>query len=64
MKYRLTGAAIRDIRQITSHIRQVQKSPQNAKLVATRLKRQFEQLEAIPRLGHQRQELSDKSCWL
>jgi plasmid stabilization system protein ParE len=52
MKYRLTDAAKRDVREITNHIRVVQKSPQNARLVATRLKKMFARLVEIPQLGH------------
>lgn len=37
MKYALSEAATQDIREIVHHIRFVQKSPQNARLVATRL---------------------------
>lgn len=59
MKYRLTQAAVKDIREIVQHIRDVQKSPQNARLVAARLKHQFEVLLEIPRLGHPRSELQD-----
>jgi hypothetical protein len=44
MKYRLTEAAVRDVREIVRHIRLIQKSPQNATLVALRLKHQFEVL--------------------
>ena len=42
MKYRLTEAARDDVRAITRHIRDVQKSPQNARLVARRLQAAFE----------------------
>jgi len=59
MKYRLTLAAAKDIRDITRHIRLIQKSPQNAKLVAVRLKKQFEMLLEMPKLGHRREELHD-----
>jgi plasmid stabilization system protein ParE len=59
MKYRLTHAAKDDIRQIVRHIRTVQKSPQNARLVALRLKAQFARLVEIPTLGHVREELRD-----
>jgi len=59
MKYRLTEAAVKDIREIVRHIRVVQKSPQNAKLVAVRLKHQFEILVEMPALGHPREELQD-----
>jgi plasmid stabilization system protein ParE len=44
MRYLLTDSAKQDIRDITHHIRTVQKSPQNARLVAMRLKAQFAKL--------------------
>lgn len=59
MKYRLTDAAKQDIREIVNHIRFVQHSPQNARLVANRLKAQFEKLVEMPNLGHVRVELAD-----
>jgi plasmid stabilization system protein ParE len=59
MKYRLTEAANQDVREITRHIRTVQKSPQNARLVAERLKTQFARLAESPHLGHVRPELRD-----
>lgn len=59
MKYRLTEAARQDVREITDYIRRVQKSPQNAKLVATRLKTAFDKLARIPQLGHVHEELGD-----
>ena len=59
MRYRLTDAAKEDIRDIVRHIRFVQKSPQNARLVATRLQAQFARLVEIPNLGHIREELHD-----
>ena len=59
MKYRLSEEAAKDIREILQHIRFVQKSPQNAQLVASRLKHQFELLLEIPQLGHRRSELHD-----
>jgi antitoxin ParD1/3/4/toxin ParE1/3/4 len=62
MKYRLTEAAKRDVRGIVEHIRVVQKSPQNAKLVATRLKAQFAQLVRTPGIGHAREELEDDAA--
>jgi plasmid stabilization system protein ParE len=62
MKYRLTHAAMRDIREITAHIRFVQHSPQNARLLARRLKQAFEKLTEIPRLGHIREELQDENA--
>jgi plasmid stabilization system protein ParE len=61
MKYRLTEAALEDIRQITRHIRIEQKSPQNAKLVAVRLRAHFRALVANPGIGHIREELQDDS---
>lgn len=48
MKYRLTHAAAEDIREIIRHICAVQRSPQNARLVALRLKLQFAKLVEIP----------------
>jgi toxin ParE1/3/4 len=62
MKYRLTEAARQDIREIIHHIRTVQKSPQNARLVATRLKAQFQKLVELPQLGHARDELQDDNA--
>jgi antitoxin ParD1/3/4/toxin ParE1/3/4 len=59
MRYRLTEAARQDVREITDYIRRVQKSPQNAKLVATRLKAAFDKLVQIPQLGHVHEELGD-----
>jgi plasmid stabilization system protein ParE len=59
MKYRLTDAAVQDIREIVDYIRYVQKSPQNARLVAKRLKTQFQKLVEMPKLGHIREELAD-----
>ena len=59
MKYRLTVAAKQDIRELVHHIRVVQKSPQNARLVADRLKAEFAKLVAMPNLGHIREELED-----
>lgn len=59
MRYQLTEAARQDIREITRHIRDVQKSPQNAKRVATRLKAAFAKLVKQPNLGHPRAELDD-----
>jgi toxin ParE1/3/4 len=60
--YRLTLAAQRDIREIVRHIRFVQKSPQNALLVATRLKAKFAALVRTPQLGHQQPELDDATA--
>jgi plasmid stabilization system protein ParE len=59
MRYRLTDAAKADVREMVQWIRQVQKSPQNARLVANRLKAQFSQLVETPYLGHGREELHD-----
>jgi plasmid stabilization system protein ParE len=59
MKYRLTDVAVEDIREIVHYIRYVQKSPQNARLVAKRLKTQFAKLVEMPNLGHVREELAD-----
>ena len=59
MKYRLTEAALADVRELTRHIRLVQKSSQNARLVASRLKATFNKLARIPSLGHTREELAD-----
>lgn len=60
MRYRLTDAAVQDIREIVNHIRLVQRSPQNARLVARRLKSQFAKLVEMPQLGHAREELADE----
>jgi toxin ParE1/3/4 len=62
MRYRLTEAAQQDVREITRHIRDVQRSPQNAKLVATRLKAAFAKLVEQPNLGHPRAELHDDAA--
>ncbi len=62
MKYRLTHAARNDIRDIVRHIRDRQKSPQNARLVADRLQQQFARLVETPMLGHVRSELRDDSA--
>jgi toxin ParE1/3/4 len=59
MRYRLTDAARQDVREIVHYIRNVQKSPQNARLVASRLKAQFAKLTNLPGLGHVREELAD-----
>jgi antitoxin ParD1/3/4/toxin ParE1/3/4 len=59
MSYRLTEAARQDVREITEYIRRVQKSPQNARLVATRLKATFKKLVKLPQLGHVHEELGD-----
>ena len=62
MRYRLTETAKQDIREITRYIRTVQKSPQNARLVAERLKAQFAKLARTPTLGHLREELDDENA--
>jgi toxin ParE1/3/4 len=62
MKYRLTEAAKQDIREIIHHIRHIQKSPQNARVVATRLKTHFAKLVELPRLGHAREQLEDENA--
>ena len=62
MSYRLTKAAQQDIREITRYIRNVQKSPQNAKLIVTRLKAAFANLVTQPNLGHARAELDDDAA--
>lgn len=62
MKYRLTVAAEQDIRDITNRIRTVQRSPQNALLVARRLRKLFRQLVELPNLGHAREELGDEAA--
>ena len=51
MKSRLTQAAAKDIREIAVHIRVSQRSPQNAKLVVSRLKEQFRRLAEMPSLA-------------
>ena len=61
MSYRIAGAARSDIRQITRYIRTVQKSPENAKLVATRLTAHFKLLARMPGIGHRRPEIRDDS---
>jgi antitoxin ParD1/3/4/toxin ParE1/3/4 len=62
MKYRLTESARQDIRAITTYIRRVQQSPQNARLVASRLKTQFAKLVETPFIGHVREELADDTA--
>jgi len=62
MKYRLTEAARQDVRDILDHIRLSQKSPQNARLVAARLKEQFHRLAEMPQLGHPRPEIEDAAA--
>ncbi len=62
MRYRLTQAARQDIRDIVHHIRVSQQSPQNARLVASRLKEQFGRLVKMPHLGHPREEIEDEAA--
>lgn len=62
MTYRLTEAAKEDVREITRYIRNVQRSPQNARLVASRLKARFASLVASPQLGQGRTELGDENA--
>lgn len=62
MRYQLSEAAQQDIREITRHIRHIQRSPQNAKLVASRLKAAFAKLVRQPNLGHSRPELDDDAA--
>jgi plasmid stabilization system protein ParE len=59
MRYQLTASAVRDISEILHQIRTVQQSPQNASLVARRLRQQFRKLAQTPHLGHTRPELND-----
>jgi plasmid stabilization system protein ParE len=59
MQYRLTDAAKADVREMVQWIRREQKSPQNARLVANRLKAQFTRLVEMPHLGHVCEELHD-----
>jgi antitoxin ParD1/3/4/toxin ParE1/3/4 len=59
VKYRLTDTALEDMRQIVRHIRTVQQSPQNARLVSTRLREAFRKLANMPTLGHVRDELQN-----
>ena len=59
MQYRLTDAAKADVREMVQWIRWEQKSPQNARLVANRLKAQITRLVEMPRLGHAREDLND-----
>lgn len=62
MRYQLTEAAKQDICEITRHIRHIQKSPQNAKLVASRLNAVFAKLVRQPNLGHAKAELDDDAA--
>jgi antitoxin ParD1/3/4/toxin ParE1/3/4 len=62
MKYVLTETAKGDIRHIIRQIRLVQKSPQNAQLVASRLRATFQKLVRLPRLGQPRSELKDNTA--
>ena len=57
--YQLTESARNDIREITRYIRTVQKSPQNARLVATRLTAHFKKLANFPGMGHVHEEIAD-----
>jgi toxin ParE1/3/4 len=59
MSYRITPAALDDICQITTHIKSAQKSPQNARLVAVRLRQAFIKIVRTPGIGHTREELAD-----
>jgi len=59
MRYRLTHAALQDIQDIVHEIRVSQHSPQNARLVVSRLKEEFRRLVTMPRLGHPREEIED-----
>jgi plasmid stabilization system protein ParE len=59
VKYQLTHSAQRDVREITRHIRTVQNSPQNARLVTTRLAAHFKKLANQPGLGHGHAEIDD-----
>lgn len=54
MRYLLTDAAVEDVREIARHVHDVQKSPQNARLVVQRLKATFRKLATYPKLGHVR----------
>jgi toxin ParE1/3/4 len=49
-------------RQIAVHIRVCQRSPQNAKLVVSRLKEQFRRLAEMPSLGHPHPEIQDRAA--
>src|SRR5688500_14712125 len=62
MRYVATASAKKDIREIFRHISRVQKSPQNAALVAERLRLQFRKLAETPGMGHARQELRDETA--
>lgn len=57
MNYLLTAPAAADIDEILDYI--AAQSVQNAVLVAKRFEKAFEQLTAMPNLGHVRKELSD-----
>ena len=61
MRYVLTEAARDDILQIAHYIRTEQHSPQNAKLVASRLRDHFRMISRHPGIGHYREELQDDS---
>ena len=62
MRYQLTDTALEDMREIVRHIRVVQRSPQNAALVSTRLRASFRKLARLPMLGHVREEMRDKTA--
>jgi len=57
MNYLLTAPAAADIDEILDYI--AAQSIQNAVLVARRFEKAFEQLAALPSLGHPRKELDD-----
>jgi len=57
MTYFLTAPAADDINEILDYI--AAQSIQNAVLVARRFEKAFEQLAALPSLGHARKELDD-----
>jgi len=60
MKFQLTKSALNDIRQITRHIRVIQGSPQNARLVARRLRTHLRKLARMPGMGYQHDEIKDE----
>lgn len=62
MRYQLTASAERDIREIIGHIRIAQHSPQNARLVATRLTAQFRKIASSPGIGFVHPQLKDASA--
>ena len=59
MRHRLTHAARQDVQDIVREIRISQHSPQNARLVASRLKEEFRRLVKMTQLGHPREEIAD-----